>query len=168
MVGSSYAALKQAIVTTLRARDGLSDVAVFGAPPAKPSEVLGVSGSRKAIWIADADGTHDVTVVGAPNLWLDETYSLLVVFQSLPLDSGDGQFTTDQRVDEMLGEFYGAHADNITSDTPWGLTMDDDPFVSLETLPGSMQRFTGPFTDTTRYPSRCELQLDVTARLKFT
>lgn len=164
-VGSSYATVKTAIVTKLRARSALTDVAVEPAPPANPTEVMGESGSGKAIWIADADGQYDAVVMAAPDLRIDETYELVIVIQSLPKDTDDTQLVTDQRVDEMLYEVLHQVAAELTVDAPWGIATQDGPFNYLQITPAGFERFAGPLTNQRPYPSRTEQRLLVESRL---
>lgn len=159
-VGSSYGTVKAAIVDTLAARPGLSEVAVSYAPPAKPLEVRGPTGRGDAIWITDAAGDNDNVVLGAPGLWVDETYDLTVVLQSLPVDSDEDQRVTDRRVDEMLYELLWQTA----TDPHWGLA---GTFVHLRITRGGWRRLVGPLEGTAVFPSRCEFDLAVEARLRF-
>lgn len=164
-LGSSYSSLKAAVADNLSARSGLSDVTVLAWPPLEASELKGPDGSGKAIWIADTpDGEYENVVMGAPDLWLDETYTLTLVLQALPNDTDDTQLITDQRVDEMLYEVLQESA----QDTAWGLqTGDDQPFVFVEATRGAFQRFVGPIPNGATRPSRCQLSLDVHARIQF-
>jgi|SRR5690606_4070608 len=155
--GSTYAALKTAIVTKLQARPGLTDTAVSAAPPADPLNLTGPGGTGKAIWIADAEGSYENEIIGGPPLRLEEIYTLTVVFQALPANTSDTQLVTDARVDDMLGEFLAQMASDIT----WGVTA----FEYLHTTYGDFRRFVGPISDRNFFPSRCELDLGVEARI---
>lgn len=165
MLGSTYSTVKAAILDRLANVADLADATVTGAPPTDPVNVLGESGSGKAIWIASGEGSYDNTVLCGPGrLDIDETYDLTIVFQSLPLDSDDGQAVTDTRVDEMLGAFLS----DMATDATFGVAASDDlPLVYITISRGSFERFSGPFTNGVLYPSRCELKLDVEARLSF-
>lgn len=161
MNGSTYSTVKAAIVTALGEVAALADVDISPAPPADASKVKGTSGTGKAIWIADADGDYDnVVLCGTGRLDLEETYDLTIVIQALALDSDDTQLITDQRVDGMLGEILTVMANDPT----WGITA----FVYCQTTRGGFRRFAGPVTNTGSYPSRCELDLTVEARISFT
>lgn len=155
--GSTYAALKQAIVTRLDTRPALTATAISAAPPVDPFKVVGASGSGQAIWIADGEGVYENVVIGGPPLRLEELYTLTIVFQALPANTSDTQLVTDQRVDDMLGEFLSEMASDIT----WGIT----DFEYLHSTYGAFRRFSGPVTDRGIFPSRCELDLEVEARL---
>ncbi len=164
-VGSSYAAVKAAIVTKLSARPGLNDVSVIGQPPVKPEDLKGPNGSGKAIWIADAEGSYENVVFLAPDLFLDESYNLKVVIQALPRDSGDTQAITDRRVDEMLYEVLQQAALEEASDVnAWGIT---DVSVAVRISSGTFRRFCGPYTSTVQFPSRCEFDLLVEDRIQI-
>lgn len=160
-VGSTYAAAKAAIVAQLAVRSGLSGVAVAGEPPVEPLKVMGSTGSGKAIWIADSEGEYDnVVICGPGRLDIEELYSLTIVFQAVPVNASETQATTDLRVDEMLGEFLLEMAADVT----WGLSQ----FTQFETTRGGFKRYVGPVTDRNIRPSRCELDLDVRARISIT
>lgn len=160
-IGSTYATLKAAIVTQLSARSGLEGVDVLPAPPADALKVHGPTGAGKAIWIADAEGDQDNTVLcGEGRLDIDETYSLTIVLQALPIDN-EAQTATDLKVDQMLGELLL----ELASDPTWGLVT--GPVQYLITSRGSFRRFTGPLPGNATYPSRCEFDLDVEARISF-
>lgn len=166
MLGSTYSTVKAAILTRLEEVDDLADVALLAAVPARPEEVMGETGSGKAIWIATADGDYDnVVLCGPERLDLEERYDLTVVFQSLPLDTDDTQAVTDLRVDEMLGAFLI----DMATDATFGVVASETlPLVYITISRGSFERFAGPFTAGVQYPSRCELSLSVEARLSFT
>lgn len=166
-VGSAYGTVKAAIVTRLRARSGLSDVAIQPAPPTDPVSLMGESGSGKAIWIADAEGSYDAVVMAAPDLRLDETFELVVVCQSLPKDTDDDQLVTDLRVDALVFEVLHQAAQELTVSAPWGIPVDDDPFNYLQITPGTFERYAGPLTNQRPYPSRTEQRLQVESRLVF-
>lgn len=159
-LGSSYATAKAAIVAQLDARSGLDDVTVMGEPPVDALKVTGPSGNGKAIWLADAEGDYDNEVFcGAGRLDLDENYRLTIVIQALPV-AGDTQATTDLKVDNILGEVLT----EMAADPTWGLTQ----FQQFETTRGSFRRFVGPIGERNLRPARCELDLEVNARLSFT
>jgi hypothetical protein len=159
-VGSTYAVVKDAIVTKLRAREALSGITIQSQPPTRPEEIKSEDGSGKAIWLADAEGSYTQVVMGAPGLWIDETYDLTLVIQSLPVDTDDTQLTTDTRVDEMLYEVLNEAA----ADPTCGITQ----FNFVEIAQGTFERFCGPYTNAVQFPSRIELALNVVGRIRFT
>jgi hypothetical protein len=159
-LGSSYATAKAAILAQLKARTGLSDVEVSGEPPVDALKVTGPFGNGQAIWLADAEGEYDNEVFcGAGRLDLDENYRLTVVIQALPV-AGDSQADTDLRVDYMLGEVLA----EMAADPTWGLT----EFQQFETTRAAFRRFVGPIGERNLRPARCELDLEVNARISFT
>lgn len=159
-LGSTYATAKAALLAQLDARSGLDDVAVAGEPPVEPLKVMGPTGSGKAIWIADAEGDYDVTqMCGVGRIDFDEPYELVLVIQALPLAS-ETQANTDLKVDQMLGEVLL----EITADPTLGLTQ----FQQFVILPSGFRRFVGPIEGRNLRPSRCELSLEVQARVSLT
>lgn len=158
-VGSSYSTVKEAMWTRLRARAGLSSVAVSPDPPADPLNVRGPSGSGDAIWIADAEGSYENVVLGAPGLWLEELYDLTLVIQAMPTNSTDTQLRMDRRVDEMLYEVLQETA----GDPSWGVT----DFVYVQIARGPFRRLVGPIEGRNIRPARCELDLNVECRIRF-
>ncbi len=163
-VGSAYATVKAAIAEALAARPGLNDVTVLPHPPVKPEELKGIRGSGKAIWFADAEGAYDNVVFLAPYLFLDETFQMTCVLQSLPGDSSDTQLVTDMRVDEMLYEVLQEFAAQEMSDLPaWGI----ETIPAVRVTRGAFKRFCGPYTNTVMFPSRCEFAIEVEARIQL-
>lgn len=159
-LGSTYAAGKAAILAQLDARSGLDDVTVMGEPPVDALKVTGPAGNGKAIWLADAEGEYDNEVFcGVGRLDLSETYTLTIVIQALPT-AGESQADTDLKVDNMLGEILT----ELAADPTWGLT---GTFHQFETTRGGFRRYVGPIGERALRPSRCELDLEVRARITF-
>jgi hypothetical protein len=158
--GSTYSALKAAIVDRLRARPGLSAVTVSYRAPLTTSEVQGESGSRELIHLDDAeDGDHSNVIFGGLPLVLDESYSLLLKVQVLR--PGEEQRVADERVDELLFEVLS----ELANDPTFGV--DAPEFEHVQVTYSSFTRTTGFLQNASGHAAGAELELAVEARLSF-
>jgi hypothetical protein len=158
-VGSTYAALKAAIVDRLRARPALSAVTVSYRAPETASEVQGESGSRELIHLDDAEGDHSNVILGGLPLVLDESYSLKLVVQVLR-PTGE-QLEADERVDELLFEVLS----ELANDPTFGV--DAPEFEHVQVTYSSFIRTTGFLQNASGHAAGAELELAVEARLSF-
>lgn len=163
MLGSSYATLKNAIVTQLQARPGLVGVAVNYQAPVQAEDIQASTGTSEAIWLDDADGDIGNTVICGLPLQLEDEYNIMVVIQVLRPESAGTQYAADLRCDELVGEFLH----ELAHDPTWGLNASGQ-FVHLRTTQGPYRRITGFLPGGAGHGARFEMNLIVQSRLSFT
>lgn len=159
-VGSSYATVKNAYYTLLKARSGLAGVAVSPQAPIQPTDITGSTGALDAVWIDDADGGYSDDCFKAIPLQFDETYGLKVIAQSLQPQNTGTQYAADLRVDQLLYEVLAP----IAADATLGV----HSFNYLYVLPSAFKRITGFLPTGAGHGSRCELTVEVKCRHTFT
>ena len=159
--GSSYSAVKAALVAKLQARPGLSAVAVSYEVPKDPMNVKGPTGANEAIWLDDAEGDDDVVIFGGLPLVFDETYTLALTIQVLrPTTGAEGeQQAADTRADELLYEVLS----ELASDTSLGVV----GFDLVQVTPSAWRRKTGVLSTSNGHAAGIELDLSVNARISF-
>lgn len=160
--GSTYAALKAAIVERLQARSALSAVSVLYRPPERADEVAGESGVNESIWLDEAAGDHTNVVFGGLPLCLDESYSLALVIQVLRPTSDGEQQVADERVDELLYEVLS----ELAHDPSFGV--DAPEFDLVQVTYSSFTRTGGFLQSGSGHAAGAELELAVQARINFT
>lgn len=162
-VGSSYAALKRAITTQLKARSALSAVSVSYQAPLQAKDVLDASGSGTAIWLEDSEGAHENVVICSLPLQLEERYALGLIIQVV-FDSSDGtQEAADERCDELLYEVLA----ELANDPTFGLST-GDPYNYLHVTRSTWRRGGGFLPSGAGHGAWIRLLLDVEARIHFT
>lgn len=159
-VGSSYAAVKNALVTLLQARTGLANVKVSSQEPLNATDLTGSDGTQDAIWIADTDGTYDDQCFRALPLAFDETYGLKIAVQALRATTVGTQVAADLRVDQLLYEVL----QTVATDPTLGL---GTTFNYLFALPSTFQRHGGFLPTGGGHGSRCDLTIEVQCRHTF-
>lgn len=161
-VGSSYAALKRAIIAALQARSALTGVSVSYQAPIQASDVLDSSGSGEAIWLDDAEGEHQNVVICSLPLQLEEVYALVLVIQVVKDQSDGTQEAADERCDELLYEVLT----ELTNDPTFGLST-GDPYNYLHVTRSTWQRRTGFMPSGAGHGAAIRLMLEVNARIHF-
>lgn len=119
--GTTLVAVKQAIVTALRARGGLAGVQVLYAPDDFESGDDHIQDD--AIWFGDTDWLEsEINVWNTGTKKVDETFSLGWVVQVIKAD-GASQETADLRAKALLVELQQALAETpvITTGILWAL-----------------------------------------------
>lgn len=161
-VGSSYAALKRAIIDRLQARSALSAVSVSYQAPIQASDVLDSKGNGEAIWLDEAEGEHQNVVICSLPLHLEEVYALVCVIQVVQDHSEGTQQAADERCDELLFEVLS----ELANDPTFGLST-GDPFNYLHVTRSTWQRRTGFMPSGAGHGSTIRLMLEVNARIHF-
>lgn len=160
--GSSYGAVKRAIVERLSGRAGLGGVAVSYQAPVQADDITDSTGSSEAIFLDDAEGEHENVVVCSTPLQLEELYTIRVVIQVLAPRSLGTQEVADERVDALLLEFLT----ELANDPTWGLSGVHN-FVYLHTTRTTFDRVTGFLPSGAGHGARAEMNLLVECRLSF-
>lgn len=107
--GTTLVTVKQAIVTALRARAGLTGIQVMHGPDDFPSGDDGLK--DESIWLGDAKWlAMEIPTMKAGTKDVDETYELEVMIQVLKND-GSTQETADLRAAVLLAEVQQAFAE---------------------------------------------------------
>jgi hypothetical protein len=166
-VGSSYATAKRAFLDLLRSRPALGEVAIRYEAPLDPVAVVGPTGKHECIFYTDDEADEgvqeNVVICGLP-LQVDETYRLPLVVQVVVPETTDGVTSTqedaDRRVDEILGEVFGAMT-NFPAMAP-GV---DEPFPYMHMTRANFVRRTGVVGDAEGHGSSCLARLEVEARI---
>lgn len=96
--GTTLVEVKQALVTALAARSGLSGVTVSYAKPATTAM------PAEAIWFGDAEAETAISTMGGAVKKIDETYVLEAVVQVLIRDGRDEE-AADVRAEAVFTEF---------------------------------------------------------------
>lgn len=142
--GTSLVAVKQALVTALRARAGLTGVQVLYA--FDDFEVGDDHVQDDAIWFTDTEWIEsEITVWNTGTKKVDETYSLGWTIQVLKAD-GATQETADLRAKTLLVELQQALAEVpvISAEILWALLrMTRHATGQLVSGPGHGSRFEG-------------------------
>lgn len=142
--GTSLVAVKQAVVTALRARGGLAGVQVLYGPD--DFEAGDDHVQDEAIWLGDTNWlTSEIPVWNTGTKKLDETYALNWVIQVLKAD-GALQETADLRARVLLAELQQALAETpvISAEILWGLLRVTRHLTGqMVTGPGHGARFEG-------------------------
>ena len=118
--GTSEVALRQALVTALRARAALADVQVLYA--IDTFETGDDHLQDEAIWFGDTEWVSSVIpVLNAGTKKVDETYEIEFSIQVVKTD-GSSQETADVRAVVLLAELQQAFAETpqVSSNTMWG------------------------------------------------
>jgi hypothetical protein len=128
--------------------------------PTQMSELLGEDGSGLGIWWLDdgTDITWNLNVVQKP-LRFDETATIVLVIQSLGVDTDDTQLALDTQCAEVLATVIGFCASDPSLAIPW--TAD---YSNIVVTPQTGRMPTGVDSQNQR-GSRIELTLNVTALL---
>lgn len=142
--GTSLITLKQALVTSLRARAGLTGVQVLYGPDdfTAPDDHV----EDEAIWLGDTiwiESEIPVMMIGTKKV--DETYELDWIVQVVRAD-GSTQEATDLRAVALLAELQQALAETpvISAQTFWALIrMRRHATGQVVTGPGHGSRFEG-------------------------
>lgn len=158
-VGSTYSTAKEAIRAKLAARSGLSAVKVSYQAPMQAADTTGATGLQDAIWLDDATGDYENTVICGLPLRIDENYTIKVVAQSLKASKDGTQKAADIRVDELLYEVMA----ELATDPTFGVTA----FNHFQISHGGFRRITGVLPQGAGHGARCELDLNVEARIVF-
>ncbi len=166
--GSTYSAVKAALVTQLKARSGLANTTVLYQPPERGSEIRGDSGTWELIFFDAAQGSAGVRVfAGSSPLIFDEEYDQTCVIEVQIPDSSGTQQAVDDRAMELLYEVLHELAHQATWDyDALGLGAADFEYVDL--VPASWSTSTGFVMPTKGHGARIELGIRVRARRTFT
>lgn len=119
---SSAPDAKDAVVTVLSARPGLSTANVSRECPSNPNDIKTNAGLIEAIWVG-REGDQDITgqaivpVMKATPLVFDENYTLWVTIQVFKDDSSGTQEAATERAYTLAAEVIGA----VASDPRLGL-----------------------------------------------
>lgn len=110
---------RDALVTKLAARTGLSTVNVSRELPRREDDVKSDSGVWEAVWVgrqggqdADFDSSEPFLTAGAPR-W-DETYTMWCTVQVLQPETAGTLATAHERVWELAYEVVGAISADLT------------------------------------------------------
>jgi len=165
--GSTYSAVKAALVTQLDARSGLAATSVLYQAPERGSEVRGESGAWELIFFDDAEGTSGVRVFAGPSpLIFDEEYIQTCVIEVQIPDSSGTQQAVDDRAMELLYEVLHELSHQAEWDyTALGLGPADFEYVDL--VPASWSTNTGFIVPTKGHGARIGLGIRVRARRLF-
>lgn len=107
--GTVLPRFKRAFITKCEAA-GIVNVAYQS--PMQPEDMFGGDGSGSAGWFDDhATGDLQIKVMGAPGLWVDETWQVPFIVQVLGTDTDADQETVDQSACELLGQVIALFAD---------------------------------------------------------
>lgn len=110
---------RDALVTKLTARSGLSGVKILRGLPRKESDVQSDAGAWEAIWLgregaqdADFDAMQPFLTAAAPR-W-DERYTLWSTIQVMKPDTASGVDDAEERAWALAYEFVGAVSADLT------------------------------------------------------
>lgn len=133
--GTALPRFKRAFIATQNA----NGVAASYQSPTSVTDILGDDGSGAACWFEDdAQGDLQISVVGRPNIWIDETWQIPFRVQILGTTTDDDQETTDQAGCELLGAVLEGFAD-----PSFGLI--DDEIQTFSALPIGAEPWNGGY-----------------------
>lgn len=127
--------------------------------PMQPEDILGDDGSGVAAWFGDhATATLTISVVAAPEIWIDEVWNIPLVVQALGQDTDADQETVDQLACERLGDIIGCF-----SDASFGLV--DDTIQMFTAVPVGANDWNGGVLGSNLRACGFELSIELHARL---
>lgn len=156
--GTSLPRFKRAFIAKLEAL-GVPNVSYQS--PMQPEEMIGDDGSGLCCWFGDtATSTLDITVVGVPVLWVDETWEIPFRIQALGSDTDDTQEVVDQRACERLGDVL-----SVFADPSFGIA--DDSIQTFAALPVGAAPWSGGVLPANFRAAAYELTIELRARIEI-
>lgn len=162
---TAYSTVKQALVTLLEARQGLSGVKVSYGPPVNIPDIRSINGSWENIHFLGVDGgTFDEIVFCDGGLRFDEDYVQEVRIQVLRPTNIGTQKACDERVGELLYELLA----ELAGQHDWDLaSLSLDHLNYLMVLPATQEWDVGRLEGTAGHAAGIKLGLQVRARRSF-
>ena len=132
--GSSYSAIKTALVALFKARPGLKGVRTSYEGPTKPEDLVSLGGANEAIWFDNAEGSFDDIINCGDSLRFDETYLQYIIIQVMRMESvglgNSPQQLVDERAEELLFEVLAVIADQSNWNLP-ALNLDQFSYLII-------------------------------------
>lgn len=157
---------RDALVTKLQARSGLSAVNVSRELPRKDSDVQSPTGIWEAVWVgrdgaqdADFDAMQPFLTAGAPR-W-DEEYTLWLTVQVLKNRSGDTLDDAEDRAWAIAYEVVGA----VSADLTLGVSASEVLMFEIRTIQFAD---VGRFLDKAGAGHQLQIGLNCFGRLRIT
>lgn len=165
--GSSYSAVKAALVTLLTARAGLSGVAINYETPIRRADLVSTTGAYESISMGEAEGNFEDRLNCGVGEIFDESYTLFIYIQVLTEETSttNPQQVIDERAETLLYEVLA----ELSNQSNWNLTaLNLSQFSYITVLPVSQEWSPGFLEGTTDGRGiTCRLGVSVNSRRTF-